>query len=303
MKEVTFLSENEYSEIILNICSTFSCDSGQIKIMNKLGGCTNSVFRFKYNEKMYVYRHPSDFSNSLIYRGRESLMQFFAHNNGLDTTLISINAIEGWRISEYIDSPILNTHNFSDVKTALTLLKKLHSSKSKVIWRFNVFDLVVSLREKFNYDECIKKLELSEYVGLIETLYNKANNDGIPHCNCHGDCRNVNFLIGKSIAPTLIDWEFSGYADPGFDIGSFIGGSVFNNETIDAIIEAYLGHGPSKKELRHFYAFIAITSFSYLLLTEYYIYCGQGKEELTILHSSRLRYVKEFSYKAFVLYE
>lgn len=130
-----------------------------------------------------------------------------------------------------------------------------------------------------------------------------TDQDNIAYCNCHGDCRNTNFLFRQNGNPILIDWEFAGYADPGFDIGSFVASGTFDDSMVDMILKAYLNHEPDVIEMRHYYAFIAITCFAFFLLTEYYFYCGQGKEELISLQQLRLGYTKKYLSKALPLYE
>ncbi len=303
MEKEVFLNENDYKNILLNICQTFKCDKSQIEVLDNLGGCTNLVLSFMYSEKKYVYRHPSVFSNSLINRGRESSIQLFADACGIDTTLISMDINEGWRISEYIDSKPLDYESKSDIMDAISTIRKLHENKSKVKWYFNVYDLVKDLKVKFDFEKSLRQYNIFNIGKQIEQLYELTNKDNITYCNCHGDCRNTNFLFRQNSNPILIDWEFAGYADPGFDIGSFVAGGVFDDKMIDMILKTYLNHEPNVIEMRHYYAFIAITSFAYFLLTEYYICCGQGKEELTSLHQSRLGYIKQYLSKALVLYE
>ncbi len=303
MEEQILLSKKEYNNIIFNICQTFQCDKSQIEVLDNLEGGTNLVLSFTYSGKKYVYRHPSIFSNSLINRGRESFMQLFADTCGIDTTLINMNINEGWKISEYIESTPLNYGNESDVKAAISTIRKLHENKPKVKWHFNMYDLVISLKEKFDIEKSLKQYGILNDSKQIEQLYALVNNDNIEYCNCHGDCRDTNFLFRQHGSPMLIDWEFAGYADPGFDIGSFIACGVFDDKMVDMILKTYLNHEPNVIEMRHYYAFIAITSFAYILLIEYYIYCGQGKEGLTSLHQSRLGYIKHYLSKALPLYK
>lgn len=302
MEKEIFLNENEYNNILLNICKTFKCDKNQIEILDNLWGYTNLVFSFMYSGKKYVYRHPSIFSNSLINRGRESSMQLFADACGIDTTLISMDVNEGWRISEYIESKPLDYENKSDIMAAISTIRKLHENKSKVKWNFNVYDLVIDLKVKFDFEKSLKQYKIFNISKQIEQLYVLTNKDKIAHCNCHGDCRDSNFLFRQNSNPILIDWEFAGYADPGFDIGSFVASGVFDDKMVDMILKIYLNHEPNLVEMRHFYAFIAITSYAFFLLTEYYICCGKGKEEISTLQQLRLGYIKQYLSKALSLY-
>lgn len=303
MEKEKFLNEKEYNNIISNVCQTFKCDKSQVKVLDNLRGCTNLVLSFMYSGKKYVYRHPSIFSNSLINRGRESSMQLFADACGIDSTLISMDVNEGWRISEYVESDPLNYKNKSDIMAAISIIRSLHENTSKIKWDFNVYDLVISLKTKFDIEKSLKQYKIVDISNQIEQIYALTNKDNISHCNCHGDCRDTNFLFRQNSNPILIDWEFAGYADPGFDIGSFVAGGVFDDKMVDMILKTYLNHEPDVIEMRHYYAFIAITSFAYFLLTEYYICCGQGKEELTSLHQSRLEYIKQYLSKALPLYK
>lgn len=146
MKKRFFSNENEYENILLNICRTFKCDKSQVEILDNLEGGTNLVFSFMYSGKKYVYRHPGVFSNSLINRGRESSIQLFADTYGIDTTLICMDINEGWKISEYIESTPLDYENESDIMAAVSTIRKLHEKKPKVKWYFNVYDLMTDLK-------------------------------------------------------------------------------------------------------------------------------------------------------------
>lgn len=303
MSPKEFLNEKEYAEILSNICQTFQCNKDQVELLDNLYGGTNLVFSFNFLEKKYVYRHPSPFSNGLVSRGRESLMQSFAEACEIDPTLINMNVNEGWKISKYMESSPLNYGSGADIKSAISVMQKLHKYKTAAKWHFNVFDLVMNLKPRFDIQKCVEEYGLSNESIRISKLYTLTAKDTIPYCNCHGDCIGTNFLFKKGHDPILTDWEFAGYADPGFDIGSFISGGVFNDDDIDMIIRTYLSHEPNKFELRHYYAFIAITSFAFFLLSEYYIYNGQGNEAFRKLHPSRLRYMKHYSSKALTLYQ
>ena len=84
----------------------------------------------------------------------------------------------------------------------------------------------------------------------------------------------MNFLINEEEI-YLIDWEYAGYGDPGFDIGSYICGGDHSQEEVDRILFIYFGREPKPKEKRHFYAYIAITGWFYMHWTMYKESCGQ----------------------------
>lgn len=229
-------------------------------------------------------------------------MQSFAGICGIDDTLINMDINEGWRIAEYLESETLNYENESSIRSAISTIRKLHNCETKIKWHFNVFDLMMGLKTEFDFRKCLKEFDLINDSIQVYKLYTLVDNDHIQHCSCHGDCRGTNFLFAQRQDPILIDWEFAGYADPGFDVGSFIAGGIFDDKSVDMIITAYLDHKPNRIELRHYYAFIAIVSFAQFLLTEYYIYCGHGRPDLRSLHQPRINYIKYYSSKALMLY-
>ena len=60
----------------------------------------------------------------------------------------------------------------------------------------------------------------------------------------HIDAVPDNFMIleGKGKAAPkvmLIDWEYAGYGDPGFDIGSYVCGGEHSGEDVDRILFTY----------------------------------------------------------------
>ena len=109
----------------------------------------------------------------------------------------------------------------------------------------------------------------------IYQLAELAKTDGIRRCNIHGDARNDNFLINTEEIH-LIDWEYGGYGDPGFDIGSYVCGGEHTLAEIDRILFTYFRRRPTEKQKRHFYAYIAITGWFYLHWVMLKISKGQG---------------------------
>ena len=73
-----------------------------------------------------------------------------------------------------------------------------------------------------------------------------------------------------------------------------------HNEEVDRILFTYFGRKPSVKELRHFYAYIAITGFFYMHWTMYKESQGQI---IGYLKPLWYHYAKEYSLKAIELYQ
>ena len=282
------------------ICRVFHCTPEEIEdLVPVQEGMTNIVLSFHYNGGKYVYRHPGLGSEALVNRGREAIMQKIVEDAGIDTTLVAMNVEQGWRISRFIEHRDFDYHNLNDMVRGVMLLRRLHQSPVRVRWDFDVIEKAEGIRdqiapEKYGHFEDFEAIRDRCY-----RLHELAKTDGIRRCNVHGDARDVNFLINKEEIH-LIDWEYSGYCDPGFDIGSYICGGRHSIEEIDRILFTYFRRKPTRKQKRHFYAYIAITGWFYMHWTMLKEYKGQ----VVGIHKTQWHdYARRFSLMALEMYE
>ncbi len=285
------------------ICEVFNCKPEDITELIPLQkGLSNSVLSFRYNGGKYVFRFPGLGSEILIDRGRESIIQRQIEDAGVDTSLVAMSVRYGWRISRFINTRTFHYHDVNDMVRGILQLRKLHAVKPKVRWEFDIREKWESIRDMTPDDKYgenfIQFPEFNVIKERIYKLYDLAIMDGIKKCLTHGDCRDENFLINdKEIH--LIDWEYAGFGDPGFDIGSYVCGGDHSEEEVDRILFTYFGRKPSLKEQRHFYAYIAITGFFYMHWTMYKESQGQV---IGYLKPLWYYYAKEYSKKALPLY-
>lgn len=250
--------------IINNICRVFNCQESDIdELVPVQAGMTNIVLSFKYNGGKYIYRHPGIGAEALVNRGRETIMQKVVEDLGIDNTLIAMDVDEGWRIGRYIEHYDFDYHSLNDMVRAIMLFRRLHSAPCRVRWNFDVIKKAEGIKEQIVPEKYGNFPDFEAVRERIYKLYELAETDGIKKCNIHGDARDVNFLINKEEI-YLIDWEYGGYGDPGFDIGSYICGGKHTIEDIDRILFTYYRHKPTDIQKRHFYAYIAITGWFYM---------------------------------------
>lgn len=298
------LYNEEYKKIIDTIKEVFSCKEEEIANIQALQkGLTNIVLKFDYNGGTYVYRHPGLGSDILVDRGRESIVQKQIEEADVDKTLVVMNVEEGWRISKFIENRPFDYHNLNDVVRAILLLRNLHSIVPKVQWNFDIMKMSKRLEGLIPAEYYGNKIEdfveFDEIKKRIEQLYLLSKTDGIKKCLTHGDCRDENFLVNDDEI-YLIDWEYAGFGDPGFDIGTYICGGTHSQDDIDKILFIYFGRKPSNKEKRHYYAYIALSGYFYMHWTMYKESCGQ---KIEYLKSNWYEYAKVYSKLALELYK
>lgn len=291
-------------EYIYNcICEVFDCPKESITDLKPLQkGLSNSVLSFEFNGGKYVFRYPGLGSEILIDRGRESIVQKQIEDAGVDTSLVAMSVRYGWRISRYIESRPFNYHDVNDMVRGIIQLRKLHAVKPKVRWEFDLMEKWESIRDMTPVEEYGENFsqfpEFKEIKERIYKLYELAKTDGIRKCLTHGDCRDENFLINDREIH-LIDWEYAGFGDPGFDIGTYVCGGEHSQDEVDRIIFTYFGRKPSLKEKRHFYAYISISGFFYMHWTMFKESQGQV---IGYLKPLWYHYAKEYSKIALPLY-
>ena len=285
------------------ICDVFNCETSEISdILPLQKGITNSVVSFKYNGGKYVYRFPGTGSEILVDRGRESIVQKQIEEAGIDTTLVAMSVQYGWRISRYIDNRPFNYHDVNDMVRGILCLRKLHKIIPKVRWEFDIkekWETIQSMIPPQMYGENFTDFpEFKDISERIYKLYDLAKKDGITKCLAHGDCRDENFLINDNEC-YLIDWEYAGYGDPGFDIGTYVCGGKHSDDEVDRILFTYFGRLPTIIEKRHFYAYIAISGFFYMHWTMFKESRGQI---IGYLKPLWYHYANEYSRRAINLY-
>lgn len=147
------------------------------------------------------------------------------------------------------------------------MIKQLHTAAAKIRWEFDPKEKWEAIKttipnDKYgdNYTDYPNFASIQE---RIYKLYDLTANDGTAKCIVHGDCRDENFLINDDEI-YLIDWEYAGYGDPGFDIGTYIAGGNHSEEDVNRVLFIYFGRKPTLAEKRHFYAWIAISGFFYM---------------------------------------
>lgn len=298
------LQQHDLDFIYQTICEVFNCNKEQINDLQPIQkGYSNSVLTFELNGGKYVFRFPGLGAEALIDRGRESMLQSQANDARVDTTLVAMSVSDGWKIARFINNRGFDYKNVSDIVRGVRLIHKLHDAPVKVRYEFDVKSKWESIRDMTPPDQYGENYpDFPDFVGIrdrVYRLYELSKADGIPMCLTQGDSRDENFLVNDSEI-YLTDWEYAGYNDPGFDIGTYICGGDHTEEEVDRVLFIYFGREPATNEKRHFYAWIAITGFFYMHWTMFKEASGQ---KIGQLKPRWYRFARDYSKKALALYE
>ena len=265
-----------HSEIIHNIKLIFRCDEEDIvNFRNVNEGMTNTSFIFEINGMDYIYRHPGDGTDSIISRKNEKNSLIKAKEIGIDPTYIYADINEGWKISVFISEfrePDYNS--FKDSKKIISVLRKLHGSGIKVDYGMDPWkdSLKIEKLLRKKAPECFEKNE--KLKRKIELLYKKTVGDGVEKCFCHGDTYKSNWMIKPDGNVILIDWEYSGYSDPGIDVGYYIVDAMYDFDEAERFIKEYLQDSYTEKRYYHFWAYTAIIAYYWYVWALYRESCG-----------------------------
>lgn len=275
--------ENADSSILNNICDILECKQSDLKNIRVIEqGMTNSSFAFYCckDNNQYIYRYPGIGTSAYINRKSENFSMKQAKDLGLDDTFICMDENSGWKLSYFLEgSHTLDYHNWDEVNDALKMLRFLHNANIKSDYDFGLWNKILGFIEKIGD---IGRIDFDDFDDLHEKmklLYEHTQADGIEKCLCHCDSFDTNFLIDYRGKMYLIDWEYSGNADPGTDIGTFICCSDYNTEEAREIICRYLQHEPSHVELRHYYAYTSLISYCWFLWAIFQTSNGNNVDE------------------------
>ena len=241
------------------ICSVLECTEDEISEINVLEkGLSNILFTFVVRGVKYIFRYPGH--------------RFHDRDEHADDTYIYIDE-QGAKISKFRENLIdLHGKYYYDVELMKRVARKIRA--------FHDVGYDLPGWEEYNYDpvwqtERLFK-EASKMRGNLFKVFEKewiqirklqkyADMDGVKHTMCHNDINIDNVLLTEDTLD-IIDFEFAGYNDPGYDFGRVIAGLEYQADEpkILDILEAYFGRPATEMEHRHWMAYSTIHNWYYV---------------------------------------
>lgn len=255
------------------ICEVLNCTENEINdivILEK--GLTNILFTFVVRGERYIFRYPGDSSKFFIYRKNECVAQKLGAKAHADDTYVYIDE-SGVKISKYRENcHDLHGKYYQDVELMKRVAKKIRAFHDVGYdlpdWEEYTYDPIYQCERLFKEASKMKgdlfKVFEKEWA-IMRKLQTYADMDGVKHTMCHNDI-NIDNVLETDTTLDIIDWEFAGYNDPGYDFGRVIAGLEYEMDEpkIMDILEAYFGRPATEKEHLHWMAYTAIHNWYYV---------------------------------------
>lgn len=268
--------DNSRSRIIDNIKSVFGCTDSDVTAFRKISeGLTNTSFIFRIGDRDYIYRHPGEGTESIIDRKHERASLEMMRDLGIDPTYIYMDVDEGWKISWFV--PSFREPDYAsreDSAKVLETLRTLHSAPVKVSWGLRPWEDSLQIEKllKDKAPDCFLPYEpLKERIGR---MYEKTIGDGVDKCFCHGDTYRHNWMFTPEGKVILIDWEYSGFSDPGIDVGYYIVDAMYTKDEARAFIREYLQENWTPALEEHYLIYTALIAWYWFVWALYRESCG-----------------------------
>jgi len=293
--------------ILDNVCRTLQVTPEEVgPFVPMLDGMTNTTYRFSARDQEYVYRDPAPDTKGVIDRRSEAEAELIAVELGLDTTVVHVDPDHGWKISRFVEvSGPFDYHNPEHVAEAMRLVRKLHTSGSTIRGGFDFFEGYGQYLPPLLQPGAMEAGQRADFPDfdlmreMAATLKKLTEADGIGKILCHGDFFGLNILV-QGDRMDLIDWEYSGMSDYGYDMGTFIIGSDYNFDQSVEAFAVYFQDTPTPEQLRHCVAHVSIVGYHWWIWALYKDSIGTPPGDYTYLW---YEFAKEYGLRALKMYE
>jgi thiamine kinase-like enzyme len=225
---------------------------GEVKMVTRLGGLTNKVFRVDCDAGSICLRIPGKGTEAYINRTDEAQAAWETARTGVSAALLTFDPASGVMVTRFLPevvtmTPVLFKERQGAPARAGTVLKKLHTSGAVFNSRFELFAMID------NYLKLLaeKKAELPDgyhdVLAASQDVRAALAKHELPLAACHCDPLSENFLDNGS-RMWLVDWEYSGMNDPMWDLGDVAVEAQFGEAQENEMIASYFGGEPRPAE-------------------------------------------------------
>ena len=228
------MSEENYNKI-----RSLPIWKNKIDIKSLDGGLTNYNYLVSDGEKKMVVRLGEDIMEHQVIRSNELIASKAAYEAGVSPKVVYSS--NGVLVLDYIQSKTLSSEDVrKNLDGIILLIKKVHFEIPKklfgpamIFWVFHVIKNYAKYldNQKSSYKTILNKLiSCSEHLEKLSSPYQIVYG--------HNDLLPGNFLNDGSKL-WLIDWEYSGFNSPLFDLGGLASNSDLSAEEEIYMLERY----------------------------------------------------------------
>lgn len=214
-------------QLIAYIADSLNADVNNVKNLERIKeNSINIIYKFNVDNTEYVIRVPKENTNILIDRKTEiEVIDKIAKSNkfsSLTEEVVDFNTANGYKISKLIKNfhPV-NTKNKNELKKCMELYKVFHTSGIKVAVSCDIIDMIKKCLDIIRKNNIIIPYEdFNQVLEKAKKIKEFIENENRPITICHGDANPNNVLVTDN-GLKLIEFEYSGMADPISDIALF----------------------------------------------------------------------------------
>ena len=241
-----------------------------VDIKNYDAGMTNRSFGFSVKNKAYIFRLPGEGTENLINRTQEAEVYDAIKPLNISDKIIHFDRAKGYKISRfYENSRNTNAHIPDDVEKSMAILRIIHQSGIQVAHSFQIGAEIKRYLDLCNERNAIHYKDNAQVLRNMEMLLDHARKMNIPDVLCHIDSNPDNFIRLPDGTVKLVDWEYSGMADPIIDISMYSIYSYYSKSQMDELLAVYLQRKPARDEFARLYIYAALGGYLWALWTEY----------------------------------
>jgi thiamine kinase-like enzyme len=232
-------------------------------------GMTNTSFTVRIGGESYVVRLPGRGTEALINRREEREAYRALEPFDLTDEVVAVDK-EGRRVTVfYEDARVADPADDQDLATSMGIVRRLHGLEIPLTHRF-AFGAQVD-----RYERLTRGLgpapfpRIEDQPAWARELLRFRRDLQVPEVFCHCDLNADNILIRPGGEARLIDWEYSGRADPMMDVAMFAMYSFLGRERVEFALRLYLQREPLANEEARCYLYLALSGYLWSMWARY----------------------------------
>ncbi|MDR0594331.1 MAG: phosphotransferase [Bifidobacteriaceae bacterium] len=258
------------------VVSLMGAAPAQIEDLQPLtAGMTNTSFTFRLGGQSYVVRLPGLGTEQLIDRQAERQAYEALASSGLTDEVVALDR-QGRRVTVfYDDARDADPSSEADLAVSMGLARRLHRLDLPLERRFDIDGMIAQYEGLCDQTSWPGYPKLATAGRRVAELQEFKRRLAVPEIFCHGDMAPINVLILGRGGAKLIDYEYSGRADPIMDVAMYGIISYYGRRKLELALRLYLEREPTAAELARLYLYTALAGYLWSLWAHYKGVSGQ----------------------------